>query len=138
MHAIQLFISVFNLFHSLLHVSVITENILITIIRFASYYLLLISNNTFMIDSQYLGTIQIWQNLNEYHFYLISTKFVLQVNFQIDSSCFPFKSLNMFSFNLYSLITYFSKYYIKTGKLCLLFWSSHVFTTSKIVKAMWW
>ena len=37
-------------------------------IRFARYRLLLASNSTFITDSQYLGTIQIWQNLNEHRY----------------------------------------------------------------------
>ena len=37
-----------------------------------------------MIDSQYLGTIEIWQNLNEHHFYLASAKYVI---FQTDPNC---------------------------------------------------
>ena len=57
--ATQSFISAFYLYYSPLHVAVITRNILITIIRFARYYLLRVSSNTFMTDSQYLGTIQI-------------------------------------------------------------------------------
>ena len=36
---------------------------LITIIRFGRYHILLASNCTFMSDSHYWGTIQIWQNL---------------------------------------------------------------------------
>ena len=55
------------------HVSVITGNILITMIRFSRYHLLLASNSTFMTDSMYLGTIQICQNLNEHYCYSIST-----------------------------------------------------------------
>ena len=35
-----------------------------------------------MIDSQYLGTIEIWQNLNEYH--LALAKYVI---FQTDPNC---------------------------------------------------
>ena len=59
--------------HSPPHVSV-TGNVLITIKRFACYHLLLASNITFMIASLYLGTIHIWQNLNENYYYLTSTK----------------------------------------------------------------
>ena len=76
---------------------VITRNILIMIIKFASYDLLLASNNTFMTDSQYLGTIQIWRNLNEHDYYLTSTKSVIC---QIDANCFPFQSLNMLPFHI--------------------------------------
>ena len=48
-----------HIYHSPPHVSVVTGNTLITIIRFARYYLLLVSNSTFMTDSKYLSTIQI-------------------------------------------------------------------------------
>ena len=48
-----------DVYHSPPHVSVITANILIAIIRFARYHLLPASNSTFMNDSMYLGTIQI-------------------------------------------------------------------------------
>ena len=50
------------------HVSAITGNILITILRFAHFFL------TFMTDSQYLVTNQIWRNLNEHCYYLTSSK----------------------------------------------------------------
>ena len=59
------------------HVSVITENILIKIIRFARYHLFLASNSTFMTDSMHLGTIQICRDLNEHYCYLIFTKSVI-------------------------------------------------------------
>ena len=87
-----------------------------------------------MTDSQYLGTIQIWQNLNENHYYLTSTKSMIC---QIDVNCSPFQSLNMLSFHIrleqlkliyYSLMSIFSKYYLKTGTLHIFFSSSHVFT----------
>ena len=54
-----------DMYHSLPHVSVITVNILITIIRFARYHLLLASSRTFITDSMYLGKIQICRNLNK-------------------------------------------------------------------------
>ena len=85
------------------------------------------SNNTFMTDTQYFGTIQIWIFLNEHHYYLTSTKFVIC---QIGTNCSLFQLLNMLSFHVglellklicYSLILFFSKYHIKTGTLCLLF-----------------
>ena len=37
-----------------------------------------------MTDSQYLGTIQIWRNLNEHHYYPALTKSVIC---QIDANC---------------------------------------------------
>ena len=79
------------------HVSVITGNILITIIRFARYHFLLASSSTFITDSLYLGTIQIWWNLNEHYYYLYITKSVIC---QIDTSCSPFQSLNMLPFHV--------------------------------------
>ena len=60
---------------------------LITIIRFGRYRILLASNCTFMSDSHYWGTIQIWQNLDEHQYYLTSTKSVIC---QIDTNCSPF------------------------------------------------
>ena len=66
------------------HISGITGNILIMIIGFARHYLLLASNSTFMTDSQYLGTLEIWQNFNEY--YLTSTESVIC---QIGANCSP-------------------------------------------------
>ena len=89
-----------------------------------------------MTNSQNIGTIQIWGNLNEHYYYLTSTKSVI---FQIDTNCSPSQSLNMLPFHIsqerfkliyYSLIANFSKYFFKTGTLCLLFLSSHVFTAS--------
>ena len=71
------------------YVSGITGKILIMIIRFACHYLLLASKSTFMTHSQYLVIIQIWGNLNEYHYYLTSTKFPI---FQTDPNCSPFQS----------------------------------------------
>ena len=71
---VQLFISTLaksykDICYSPHYVSVNTGNILITTIRFASLYLLFGSNKTFMTDSQSLGTIHIWKNLNEHHCY---------------------------------------------------------------------
>ena len=43
----------------------VTGNILKTILRFASYYLLITANSTFMTDSQCLGPIYNSHNLNE-------------------------------------------------------------------------
>ena len=76
-----------------------------------------------------LGTFQIWQNLNEHNYYLNSTKSVIC---QIDANCSPFQSLKMLPFHIklecltliyYGLISNFSKYYFKTGTICLLFLS---------------
>ena len=66
---IQLFISIWeksyrDIYHFLPYVSVITGNILIMIIRFVRNYVLLASNSTFMTDSMYVGTTQIYKNLN--------------------------------------------------------------------------
>ena len=83
--------------HSPPYVSVITGYILTTVIRFARNYLLLASNNTFMTDSQYLGTIQNWGNLNEHHYYLSSAK---SLTCEIDENCFPFQSLNLIPFHI--------------------------------------
>ena len=116
------------------HVSVITGNILITIITFGRCHLLLSFNSIFMTDSQYLGIFQIWQTLNEHWYYLTSTKSMIC---QIDGNCFPFQSLNMLPFHIRleclkliyrDLISNFSKYCFKTATICLLFSSSHAFT----------
>ena len=88
-----------------------------------------------MTDSQYLGTIQILQNLNKNYYYLTSAKAMIC---QIDANCSPFHPLNMLPFHsrlerlkliCYSLMTIFSKYHFKTGTLYILFLSSHVFTS---------
>ena len=64
---------------------------------------------------------------------LNSTKSVI---WQIDANCSPPSSLNMLPFHIrpeclklthYSLISDFTRYYFKTGTLCLLFWYSHYF-----------
>ena len=92
--AIQLFISIWeksygDIYYSPPHVYIITVNISITIISFARcYYLLLASSSTFMTDSLYLLTIQIWRNLNEHYYYLTSTKTVIC---EIDADCSPFR-----------------------------------------------
>ena len=115
------------------HVSVITRNILITIIRFSLYHLLFASNSTFTTDSRHLGTIQICRNLNEHYYHLISTTSVI---WQIDANCSLFQSLYMLPFhirirmlkiNLLGLISNFPKYFFKTGTVGLLFLSWHVF-----------
>ena len=67
------------------------RNILVIEIRFACNYLLLTT------DSQYLHTIQIWRNLNEYHYYLTSTK---SMTCQIKANCSPFQLLNMLPFHI--------------------------------------
>ena len=86
-------------------------------IRLASYYFILASRSTLMTDSKYLGTIQIWQNLNEHHYYLTSTTSVIS---QIDANCSPFNLLNMLPIHIRlerlkltydSLITNFPKYH---------------------------
>ena len=69
---IQLFISTWqksyeDIYHSLPHVSVITGNILITIIKFSRYHVHLAPSSTFMTDSMYLGKIQIFRNWNEHY-----------------------------------------------------------------------
>ena len=66
-----------DIYHSAPHVSVITGNILITTTRFDRYHLLLASNSTFMTDSMYLDIIQIYRNLNEHYYYLVSTTSVI-------------------------------------------------------------
>ena len=86
------------------------------IIRFARYHRLLASNSTFMTDSIYLGTIQIFQNLNEYYYYLISTKSVI---WQMDTNCSPFQSLTLKQVQISS---FFLSPYVFTA---LAFYSNH-------------
>ena len=135
MPAIELFLSTWeksdeDTCNSISHVSVIPRNILTTIIRVARYWLLLASDSTLMTDPMYLDTIQICLNLNENYWYLISTTFLI---WQIDAHFSPFQSLNMLSFNIrlerypLGLISHFSKCYFKTGTICLLFLSPHIF-----------
>ena len=68
-----------KIYYSPPHVSL--ENILITKIRFARYHPLLASSSAFMTNSLhlgttrmlerliFLGTVQIWRNLNEHYYY---------------------------------------------------------------------
>ena len=73
-------------------------------------------------------------DLSKLEWTLISTTSVI---WQIDTNCSPFQLLNMSSFhirfrtlktNLLGLMSNFSTYYFKTGTICFLFLSSHVFT----------
>ena len=75
-----------------------------------------------MTDSQYLGTVQIWQNLNENHYFLTSTKSVIC---QIAANCSPFQSLNMLPFHVrlgclklicHNLISFFCKNHLKLAQ----------------------
>ena len=70
------------------------------VIRFAHYHLLLTLNSTFQTDSQFLGIIQIWQNLNE-HQLLTSTTSVI---FQKEANCSPFQSLDLLSFHTFNVL----------------------------------
>ena len=106
---------------------VITGKILIKIKRFTLHHLLFDSNRPFMTDSHYLGTIQIWGNLSEHHYYLTSTKSVIC---QIDTNCSPLQSLNIITFHIrlerlkliyYSLKSKFSKYFFKYAHLASFF-----------------
>ena len=63
-----------------------------TMIRFSCCHLLLASTITFMHHSLYLGTIQIWQNVNIEFYYLTSTKSEIC---HINANCSSFQSLNM-------------------------------------------
>ena len=78
-----------------------------------------------------LGTIQVWRNLNEHHYYY---KSMIR---QIDTNCSPFYSLNMLPFPIgleslkliyYSLISNISKYYFKTVTIYFLFLTVHIFS----------
>ena len=80
--AVQLFVSKWqqqstNCLSVFEHFVRLTFKGLIAIIIFAYYDLLLATNSTFITDSQYLSTIQIWWNLNEHHYYLTSNKSVI-------------------------------------------------------------
>ena len=108
-----------DIYYSNPHVSVVTANILIAIIRFSHYHFRDASNSTFIIDSMYLEIIQIF-------YYLISVSSVI---WEIDTNFSLFQTLNillltirleLFKTNLLGLISKFSKYYFKTGAICLL------------------
>ena len=144
MPTIQLFISIwekshYDIYFSPPHVSVITENIQIEIIRFARYNLFLACNSILMTDSMYFGKIQIYWNLNEHCNYVISATSVI---WQIAANYSPFQSLNILPFHtrfrtlktdLLGLKSNFSKYHFKTGTICVLFISSHLFTALKLM-----
>ena len=101
------------------HISVVTGNILITIItiiRLAHYHLLLASNSTFMTDSLYLGTIQICRNRRKI--------FSIPV---AEFTSFSHQARALIT-NLLGFISTFSKYYFEIGTICLLFSSAHLFT----------
>ena len=114
------------------HFSVITGNILITIIRFGRYHLLLASNSTFMNDSMWLGTIQICQNLNEHYHYLIPTTSMTNrcklFSVPVAEYASFLHQARTLKTNLPGLISNFSKYYYKTSTSCRLFLSPHAFT----------
>ena len=89
-----------DIYHSP-YVSVITRNILIAT------------------DFLYLGTMQIWRNLNEHCYCLTSTKSVI---WQIVANCSPLQALDMLPFQIrlervkliyYGLMSIFSKYYFE-------------------------
>ena len=91
---------------------------------------MIVSSISLMTDSKYLGTIQIYRNLNEHHYYLTSTKSVIC---QKNVNCSPFQVINILPFHIkveplkliyYNLISGFSKYYFKTDTICLLSLSS--------------
>ena len=55
-----------------------------------------------MVDSQYLGTIQIWQNLNEHHYYLKLVSTIFYQSFLFSSNDSPSKTEKCFLFHLKS------------------------------------
>ena len=94
---------------------------------------LLAPNSSFMTDSLYLSTIQIWRNLNEHCYCLTSTKSVI---WQIVANCSPLQALDMLPFQIrlerlkliyYGLMSIFSKILLWNWHSCLLFLSSQVF-----------
>ena len=102
-----------------------------TVIRFAGYHLRA-SSSTYMTDSMYLGTCHICRDLNERCQYLIST--TSMIRHRCKSFPFPVAEYASFSHqgrtpktNLQGLILNFSEYYFKTGTICRLYLSSHVF-----------
>ena len=112
-------------------------NILITVIRFTRYHFFLGSNNTFMTDSMYLGTFQICRNFHEHYYYLLLFSFNYIRDLTNRRKLFFVSVADYASFshqarslktNLLGLTPNFSKYYLKTGTICLLFLSSHVST----------
>ena len=83
--------------------------------------------------SLYLGTNQIWRNLNEHSYYLISSKSVIwQIGKLFSIPVVEYASFShqarMVKTNLVRLISNFSKCYFKTDTICFLFFSLHAFT----------
>ena len=105
----------------LLHMSLL--NILITIIRFARYHLPLASNSIFMTDSMYLVANLICGNLDRH---LTNRRKLFVIPVAEYASCSH--QVRTLKTNLLGLISRFSKYYFKTGTICLLFLPSHVLT----------
>ena len=125
-------------YHSLPHVSVITKNILITIKRFSHHHLLPASNSTFMTD--WFHVLRYNSDLSKLEWTLLLFNFNYIPNLINRRKLFsiPIAEYVSFSYqvrmlktNLLGLISSFCKYYLKTGTICLLFFSSHVFATLK-------
>ena len=138
---IQLFISTWgksyeDMYHSFPHVFVITGNILNN------------DNKTCPLPSSacfhqqfhdWFSALRYNLDLSKFEWTLLLFNFsTASVIWQIGANCSPFQSLSMLPFhirfrtlktNLLGLISNFSKYYFKTGTVCLLFLFSHVFTT---------
>ena len=120
-----------DIYYSPSYVSVVTRNILITIIRFARCHFLLACSSTFMTDFMCFGTSQIYRNLNEHCYYFISTTSVTNRCKLFIISIPEYASISRQARTLKTdplgLISNTSKYYFKTGTICLLFLSSHLF-----------
>ena len=119
--------------HAPSHISVITGNIPITVIRFARYHPLLPASSTFITDSMYLdlSKLTIKWALLLFNFSCIRDLAKRRKLFSIPVSEYASFSnqARTLKTNLLGLISNFSKYYFKTGTTCLLFSPSHVFAT---------
>ena len=118
------------------HVSIITENIPITIIRFARYHLLLATAlSRLILCFRYNSDL----SKVEWTLLLFSFNYIRDLAKTCKLFFIPLAEYNSFSHqartlktNLLGLISNFSKYYIKTSTICLLFLSSHVFTNLEL------
>ena len=94
---------------------------------------------SFMTDSQYLGIIQIWWNLNEYYYYLTSPKsFIYQIALHSSRWNASFRhQIRKLKTDLLQFNINFSRHFFKTSTLCLLFLSSHVFDSNYFGILLW-
>ena len=136
---IQLFISTWeksyeDIYHSPPHVYVVTGSILVTMIRFACYHLPRFRQHF----HDWLYVLKDNSDLSKLEWTLLLLNFncIRDLTNRRRLFSIPVAEYAFFSplartlkNNLLVLISNFSKYYFKTGTICLLFFSSHVFNT---------